>query len=92
MGRERWDHPGRDFQKKRDSDLLTTKERGNSLQYGDLTPAARRVGNTTEEYVYLEKGVSSMENLGIELRTAQSLPRAALEGSLLLINLDHQLP
>jgi len=92
LGRERWDHPGEDFQIKRDLNLLTTKEKGNSLQNGNLFPGVRRVENITEEYVYLQSGVSNVENQGIELRTAQSLTRAAPEGNLLLINLDHQLP
>jgi len=66
LGKERWDHPGRDFQETRDSDLITIKERGNSLQNGKLTPGVRRVGNTTEESVYLQNGVSSVDNLGIK--------------------------
>ena len=61
LGRERWDHPGRDFLMKRDLDQLITKERGNSLQKGDLSPGVRRVGNTTEENVHLQHGVSSVE-------------------------------
>ena len=66
LEKERWDHPGRDFQITRDSDLITIKERGNSLQNGELTPRVRRVGNTTEEYVCLQNGVSNVENLGIK--------------------------
>ena len=66
LGRERWDHPGRDFQIKRNLDQLIIKERGNSLQKGDLSPGVRRAEITTEEYVYLHNGISNVENLGIE--------------------------
>jgi len=91
LGKERWDLPGRDFQVIRDSDLITIKERGNNLQNGELTPSARPVGDTTKEYVCLQNGVSSAENLSIKGGTAQRLPRAAPEGNPLLIDLNHQL-
>ena len=40
--------------------------KGYSLQNGELTPGVRRVGNTMEEYVYLQNGVSSVENPGLK--------------------------
>jgi len=43
------------------------------------------------EYVYLQNGVTSVENLGIGLRTAQSLAKVVPEGNPLLINLNQQL-
>jgi len=65
LGRERWDHPGRDFLVRRESDMITTKERENNLWKGELTPGVRHAEKIIEEYVYLHHGASSVESLGI---------------------------